>query len=365
MTMATLPSAPTAASPVGPGAFSGAARTASWAPGRRPPRGPRRRRRGRRSGRRSGPGAGCSRTPSASDRDHAAAATPAQIGPAEESRRGPSRRRRAGCAGDGSAARGASGGALAPSTARGVSVARWVSDRCAGRRRPPPRGSGPSARPAGRPARRPRTAPARPRRARPSRRGPRGSARGGAARRPPSAASSAPSTKAGASSRTSEQAGRRTSCSATARSRRLAGAEQGGPKALEAEAEPALDRPERHTGALRDLGLGQAAEVGELDRLALDLGDGVERRDDGLAVEPLLRPRSTCREGSGRRGAWPRSRGARSSGDGAGPRRSPGGGRSRGARCGRSRAHRRTARHCARRPGTLPGRRLRQPCGRR
>src|SRR5205807_9227021 len=49
---------------------------------------------------------------------------------------------------------------------------------------------------------------------------------------------------------------------------------------------PALDRTERLPEPLRELGLREAAVVGELDRLALPVGELCQRGLDALALEP-------------------------------------------------------------------------------
>ena len=63
-----------------------------------------------------------------------------------------------------------------------------------------------------------------------------------------------------------------------------------------------------------DLLLGEAAEVGELDRLTLDIGEGRECRGDLLAVEVRRRPPARCRAASGSAAARPLARAARRSG---------------------------------------------------
>ena len=54
----------------------------------------------------------------------------------------------------------------------------------------------------------------------------------------------------------------------------------------QAEAHPALDRPQWRRRLVGDLLLGQPAEVGELDRLALDVRQRRQRALDGGGVEP-------------------------------------------------------------------------------
>ena len=110
------------------------------------------------------------------------------------------------------------------------------------------------------------------------------------------------------------------------------------------EAHPALDGAERRRRPFRDLLLGQAAEVGELDRLALDVGQRprarrgpprASRSADDLGPDVGQRQR--------RRRRRPRARAARWSAGAAGRRRSRGGGRSRAARSSRCRGPRRSA----------------------
>ena len=110
-----------------------------------------------------------------------------------------------------------------------------------------------------------------------------------------------------------------------------------------------------------DLLLGQTAEVGELDRLALDVARGPS---SAPRTASRSRPAATSAQTSGRVSAGgrrrPRARAARSSAGGGGRRRSRGGGRSRGARSSRCLVPRRSGRHSATRPGRRPGRRPRR-----
>src|SRR5262249_56311334 len=103
-----------------------------------------------------------------------------------------------------------------------------------------------------------------------------------------SAAERAPSTNAGASSAASEQVRPAKVCSATAASSPAVEREQRSAKSLQPEAQAALDRAQRNAGSLRDLDLGQATEIGELDRLTLDVRDPGHGEPDRLAVEPQL-----------------------------------------------------------------------------
>ena len=178
-----------------------------------------------------------------------------------------------------------------------------------------------------------------------------GTSRGARARRPPRPASRAPSTKAPASSRTSSQvrsgprsrrAVRVMLATSPSSDRRMASR----PRRIRL-----LTVPSGVAGPLGDLLLGQAAEVGELDRLALDVGQRGEGLADGLGIEARPRPRPRRRAASElRAAARPRARAARSSGGGAGWRRSPGDGRSTAARSSRCRGPRCSGRHCATRP---------------
>ena len=220
----------------------------------------------------------------------------------------------------------------------------------------------PSGRSAARPARPSRTGPARPSPARRTPDAPRGTPRGGGEPRPSRPPRARRARRRARAPPAPSSAGRRTR--GQPRSGPIDCSEQRA-HALEAEAQSPLDRPEGHAGALGDLGLGQAAEVGELDRLALDVGDAGSGRPGPRPGQGGARPPPRCRAASGCPGASPRNPGARTWVGVDGSHRSPGGGRSRGARYGPYRAHRRTAQHSARRPGTRPERRLRLPHGRR
>ena len=78
---------------------------------------------------------------------------------------------------------------------------------------------------------------------------------------------------------------------------RIGVAGQGRAHREQAEAHPALDRAERRAGPFGDLDLGQAAEVGELDGLALDVGQGGERLAGRSRRRGSRRPRPRRRAG--------------------------------------------------------------------
>ena len=177
-------------------------------------------------------------------------------------------------------------------------------------------------------------------------------------------ASSAPSTNEAARSRTSSQlsSGRVGRVMSVIAVRPPAPAppspppRAGPPHRQQPEAHPALDRAERRGGPLGDLDLGQAPEVGELDGLALDVGQRGERRADGVGVEPRgdLGPHV----GEPQRGR----RDVLAFGQ-LGRRPSPSDGIDRpvvddrrAARSSRCPGPRRSGRHCATRRGRRPGR---------
>ena len=62
------------------------------------------------------------------------------------------------------------------------------------------------------------------------------------------------------------------------------------------EPHPALDGPQRGPGPGRDLLLREPAEIGQLDRLALHIGQHVKRGANGVRIEARPRPRPTGRE---------------------------------------------------------------------
>ena len=101
----------------------------------------------------------------------------------------------------------------------------------------------------------------------------------------------------------------------------------------------------------------KVAEVGELDRFALDLGDGRGAARNVSRSGALTSP--SVGQGKGRGAGF----GIRSSVVGRRRRIASmaGGGRSTAATFERSRARRCTERRCARRPGMLPGRRPQRP----
>ena len=68
------------------------------------------------------------------------------------------------------------------------------------------------------------------------------------------------------------------------------------------QAHPALDGAERRAGPGGDLLLREAAEVGELDRFALDVGQRRRARGPSSAIEAAPRPPPRRRAASGRRG---------------------------------------------------------------
>src|SRR5215210_8845384 len=62
-----------------------------------------------------------------------------------------------------------------------------------------------------------------------------------------------------------------------------------GSELLQREAQPALDRAERHSHARGDLGLAESFEVAELERLALGVRQRSQRRADGHGLEAAER----------------------------------------------------------------------------
>ena len=105
------------------------------------------------------------------------------------------------------------------------------------------------------------------------------------------------------------------------------------------------------------------AEVGQLDRLALDVRECAKRDLDRLRVEHRDDLGPHVGERSVPSAAPSRLRGARSSGGDVGRHRWRDGGRSTAATSSRCRDPRRIGRHCATHRGTRPGRRPRRGSG--
>ena len=96
-------------------------------------------------------------------------------------------------------------------------------------------------------------------------------------------------TSAKSGTRAASAAARAMSCMGTSEDFRVAGPERRG-KSGPAAAESGLDGADRHPEGLRDLGDRQIGQVVERERLALVVGQGAERGDEGDPVLAQVRP---------------------------------------------------------------------------